>query len=479
MKLKTLVLIISLLIFAGSAYSAAFNGSSGLVNIPTADVLEHLGYDIGVCSSMAFASEEDYLDPKMRSEQDARFNLGIHIPTNSMLSLNLELGVTQYTLLSEKGRKDGVVNFKLQLFQDPTDQLLNSPAANNRSVAWMPSIAIGAKNIVGDGLKYITPAGPYGEYAQNNSFYFVLTKKFNITQGFALKGHYGWGANAFVGHGKDASPGIFFGASTLFMVGATRNPLEVMLDFNGTQYAVGVSFILNNPQMYGSMTESGIRRFLPGLKVQLGISDFEEAMRNYDTAKYDGKKYTPKIEFSLGLTNDYTIKTMGDQPTPKPKPKPTPVVDKDKEEAERAKALAEAIKAKKLAELAKQKAVLASKGVDVTSLEKVMNEMTPIFANSSLSEAGVVTELDGVSFKPNTDQFEAMAFLKLTKLTTVMTKYPPKKVTLRVSGPNAALNQQRGEALKNYLSTRMGVPLGNIAVECASGPEKVIMVTGY
>ena len=122
---------------------------------------------------------------------------------------------------------------------------------------------------------------------------------------------------------------------------------------------------------------------------------------------------------------------------------------------------------------------MASKGVDVASLEKVMNEMTPVFPNTTISEQGVVAEMDGVKFKPNTDQFEAMAYLKLGKLTTVYTKYPPKKVTIRVSGQNAALNQQRGTALKKYISSRMGVSESNIGIECAVGPEKVTLISSY
>ncbi len=478
MRSKTLTVLMFIVIFSVVAYSAAFNGNTGLINIPTADVLEHLGYDIAVCNSMAFASEEDYIDPKMRSEQDARFNFGIHIPTNSMLSLNMELGITQYTLLSEEGRKDGVVNFKLQLFRDPTDKLLNSPAANNPQVAWMPSIALGAKNIVGDGLKYITPAGPYAEYAQKNSFYLTLTKKFNIGPNFALKGHYGWGANSFQGHGKDASPGIFFGASTLFMVGKTRNPFEVMLDYDGSAYSIGVCFILNNPGIFGEMSKSPMARFLPGLKIQIGITDIEEAMRNYDTAKYDGKKFTPKIEFAIGTTNDYTIKSMGKIPTPTPVPTPTHD-DSARLEAERAKALAEALKAKKLAELAKQKAILASKGIEVASLESVMKEVLPIFPKTQLTDTGLKITMNGVKFKANTDTFEAVSYLKLSKLSSIIRKNPPKKIVLDVYSSNKSLSEKRGMALKKYIASRMGYSESQIFVNSRTGGSKVIMNLTY
>ncbi|MCK4665812.1 hypothetical protein KAU33_03640 [Candidatus Dependentiae bacterium] len=479
MKSKLLLSIFLVSLLTGAVFGAAFNGSTGLVNIPTADVLEHLGYDLGVCNSMAFASEEEYLDPRMSNEQDARFNLGLHIPTRALMVMNLEIGVTQYTLLSEEGRKDGVVNFKLQLFRDPTDKTLHHGHVNQAAPMWMPSIALGVKNIVGDGLKYITPAGPYAEYPQNNSAYLVMTKKLNLSPSFGLKMHYGFGGNSFQGHGKDASPGAFFGFSSLFLLGQTGNPLEVMLDYDGNAYAFGLSFILNNPQMYGKMSNSGVRRFLPGLKVQVGISDFEEAMRDYEDAKYDGKKFSPKIEFSLGITNDYTIKSMSDGTPPPPRPpKPPKPSNKEKEEAEQARAYAEALKARKLAELARTKAKLASMRVQGINVDELKADIKPIFPLVKFSGNGFEITMIGVVFKPNSSDLADVSNRKLDKLTPILRKYQSKgvKATIIVSSANVGLALKRAGVLEQYLIQNAGFAPTKIKKKPKTGRDRIILV---
>ncbi|MDD3626080.1 MAG: hypothetical protein PHV06_02050 [bacterium] len=478
-RIKLLLGILFLTTISVLSFGAAFNGSTGLVNIPTADVLEHIGYDIGVCSSSAFAGEDEYLDPRMRSEQDARFNLGIHIPTGSALAMNFELGVTQYTLLSEEGRKDGVVNFKLQLFRDPTDRSLHH-GNQGMGAMWMPSIALGMKNIVGEGLKYITPAGPYAEYAQNNSAYLVMTKRLNLSPSFGLKLHYGWGGNSFQGHGKDASPGVFYGFSTQFLLGATKNPLDIMLDYDGNAMAFGICFILNNPQMYGNMANSPIRRFLPGLKAQIGISDIEEAMRDYDTAKYDGKKFSPKIEFSLGVTNDYTIKSMmsGDQPSPTPKPKPPKPSNREKEEAEQAKALAEALKAKQLAELARTKAKLESMRVQGVNVDELKADIKTIFPLNKFTGNGFEITMIGVVFTPNTSELAAVSNKKLDALAPVLQKYRTKnvKATIIVTSSNAGLSIKRAAVIEQYLITRCGFTPTDITKRPKTGADRIELI---
>ena len=195
------------LLIPGLVLGATFNNVTGLIEIPTADLLGHLEYEIGGSQQMAMSSEdEDYLGPDW-VEEDAKALMGF-----SLYKVDFELGFTQYSWLYDEGGDYGVSHLKVRLLKDPMDIYINPnyPRTFVGRERIMPAIALGVKNIGGNGLKYVNEIGLEGDTPTNNSFYIVMSKTTYTDANKKVKVHFGAGSNDFRGTGRNKSPGIFF-----------------------------------------------------------------------------------------------------------------------------------------------------------------------------------------------------------------------------------------------------------------------------
>ncbi|MDD3627200.1 MAG: hypothetical protein PHV06_07760, partial [bacterium] len=227
-----------LLTFLALVHGANFNNVTGLIEIPTADVLGHLEFELGVSQAMGMSSsQEDYLGADW-VEEDAKAALGLEL-----YRVNLELAFTQYSFLYDEGGDYGAAHMKLRLIKDPMDVYINpdSPQYFQGSDRLIPSIAIGIKNIGGEGVKYISEIGLENETPSANSFYIVMSKTTYNTPNTKLRLHFGAGSNDFRGVGRNSSPGIFFG-SELRLKQNSNIPFRVMMDYSGKHWNIGAEW---------------------------------------------------------------------------------------------------------------------------------------------------------------------------------------------------------------------------------------------
>ncbi|MCK4667730.1 OmpA family protein, partial [Candidatus Dependentiae bacterium] len=311
MKITKFLLSILILLLPLTGFCAAFNSVSGLIEIPTADTLDHLEFELGVSQAMGMSSDqEDYLGPDW-VEEDAKAGLGL-----KLLGVNMELGFTMYSWLYDEGGDYGVAHIKVRLLNDPMDIFIN-PSHPRKFVGrerLLPAIALGVKNIGGDGLKYVNEVGLEGDSPTNNSFYLVMSKTTFNSSRTKFKVHFGAGANDFMGTGRNKSPGIFFG-SELRLKQNSNMPIRILFDYSGKHWNIGADWT---------------NYFI---KMSVAITRLENLRK-----KDQDEGLNPLLNFSISFTN-HTIrnslaydKFLGKEPsavathipTPTPTPTPTP-----------------------------------------------------------------------------------------------------------------------------------------------------------
>ncbi len=495
------------------AFSASFNYSSALVNAPSADVLENLGYYLSINHAQSFSS--DIFDGREAGEQDLNFNFGFQVPMEGIFKLNFEVGLSVFSMFSDFSEQNLFAgNVKLQVLQDPTDKDYKNKYDFDKNPVYefLPSFAIGVRNISGDaGISpigligvYTDPDGNTYNYASeeyqtdknfNNSIYVALSKKFYIGPMF-IQGHLGWGSGVFQGMKKvDRNVGVLWGISTTLFPINKLSPLRIMLDYDGNQYSLGAQLIYNNPQLLNVAKKKSARKFIPGFVVNLAITDIDEAIHTYETAGW-----SPKIVFGLGVTNNaYLIHGSDEGPAKKvvkrkvtkkktPKKKVTKKKKTSKDPVDR-KALARkrAMDAKKKAQEARKRAMAASTGgktaqpeasVKVADLQKAFSDAIKRTVKFVEEDGAVKFIPRSVRFKKATATLLSIAFKSLDEVGAYLKSN--KNVKMQIQGHtdntgsrvgNIDLSGKRAQSVKNYLVKKFGISADRLTVK-GIGPDK-------
>lgn len=256
MKKKVLISIFVFLVSPALVSGAPFiKGMTGIINAPTADVVPHLGVELG---GSAITYKGSGLESgKTKFDWDARLTAG--------LLDRFELGVTVLTEKLYSG------NFKLKFLDESGD--------------YIPSAAWGIRDI--QSRTDITSTGNNNPYTsdQNNSIYFVTSKNFDI-QGIKFALHLGWGTNSF----KADTPllkkfgGVFGGLK--FPI-----PLDMLKE---------LSFL---GEMDGKRVNAGFEYVLPyGVRIGAAVSGIER-LKGSETTHGDGE--------GLTIGGGITISTKG------------------------------------------------------------------------------------------------------------------------------------------------------------------------
>ncbi len=487
MKNKSLLLV---LILSGTMiFATSFNYSSALINAPSAEVLNSLGYWLVINHAHSFSS--DIFDAREVGEEDMNFNFAYHIPMNEgIFKLNLEVGLTVYSMFSVLQDQNALAgNIKLQVIQDPTDKdyKANFDFDKNPVYKYLPSVAIGLKNISGD--KYLTSIGTIPPYLDengdevtygaeeynldnsfNNSFYIAFTKKFYLGD-FFLKGHLGWGMGTFMGVKKaDRNAGLVWGVSTTIFPINKLSPLSIMFDFDGNKYSIGAQLIYTNPQLLDLAKDEGMKKFIPGFVVNLAVTDIDEAFRTYGE-----NGWSPKIEFGLGITNNAYLSYGSDKALvakktvkkPTPKKEVTPKKEKGKEgekkmtpEEIRELAKQKALEARKKAEeqKAKEEALKAQPEIKKEDVEKKFSDTIKATMDFFFEEKFVRFIPKTIKFKTASDEIMSVAFPALDEIAKYLKENPTVKTDIEGHTDNIGersfnvdLATKRAESVKKYL----------------------------
>ena len=238
--------LIFLLFFASITISNPVRGEifteSGLVDIPTGNVLKHGIF--GASTYIAFQHPSENTSPTNENNflGDAvavRFNFG--------LLDRVEIGLTH--LWNEYGSEPSTErtgNLKVQLLRE-------------QEVGAIPSVAIGLENV---GNKLL-PWDSEAEANETLSAFLAISKTFNLPRIHQFAGHIGMGTQRFAP--EEGPMGLFVGLSKEFQPAFARGDITTSLEFDGA----GVN--------------AGLRYTTPsGLRVALGA----ETLNNPDELNY-------------------------------------------------------------------------------------------------------------------------------------------------------------------------------------------------
>lgn len=235
--LLTLVFIIS-----GTARCEIFT-ESGLMDIPTGEVLEHGIFGAGV--SAFFQSSSDF----QRDAAAFRLNIGMFDRT--------EFGLSNLLLQDESYSRYAFAHIKAQLLSE--SELI-------------PNVSIGVENL-GDRI-----SDEWHTY-QSKSVYLVVSKTFNLPLIHLISGHFGIGNNRFAA--ADQPVGFFAGVSTEVSPAFARGDIGFNLEYDGTGLNAGIRHSVNS-----------------GLQIALGVETLNkpEEMRYILSISWSNAKMLEQID---------------------------------------------------------------------------------------------------------------------------------------------------------------------------------------
>ena len=205
---------------------------SGLMDIPTGEVIEHGSFDIG--ANINFRNEAVLT----REEAAIRLDIGLFD--------RVEVGLTSVRLNQEGFL---MANFKARLF---------------RETGKMPNVSAGVQN-VGDEVKQelIDP-----RRYKRKSAYLAISKTFNLPRLHRISGHIGIGNNRFnddLGIGKLFNR-VFLGISKDFQPSFAKGELRLSLEADGRGVNAGIRHTAN----------SGLQVYLGAEALDAPITDGKE-----------------------------------------------------------------------------------------------------------------------------------------------------------------------------------------------------------
>ena len=214
-----------------------FSGS-GLVDVPTGQVLQHGIFEAGA-----------YLGFQQQRLDSSTTNLGdaVAVRLNFGLFDRVEIGVTHIMdEYSEHPAAHRTANLKFRLLKEP-------------ETGAIPSIAIGIEKLGRDIVLWDSDA----EAAESASAFLAISKTFNLPRIHQFSGHIGIGTQRFAF--SERPIGLFVGLRKEFRPAFARGNITTSLEFDGAGVNVGVRYTASS-----------------GLQVALGA----ETLNNPDALRY-------------------------------------------------------------------------------------------------------------------------------------------------------------------------------------------------
>ena len=215
-----LFFLVSAFITVPSPVRSEIFTESGLVDIPTGNVLKHSIFGAGTYIAFQHPSENT-------SPTNGNNTLGdaVAVRLNFGLLDRVEIGLTHvWNEYGSEPSTERTGNLKVQLLKE-------------QEVGAIPSVAIGIENI-GDKL---LPWDSEAEKDETPSGFLVISKTFNLPRIHQFSGHIGMGTQRFA---LEESPiGLFVGLSKEFQPAFARGDITTSLEFDGTGVNAGMRYI--------------------------------------------------------------------------------------------------------------------------------------------------------------------------------------------------------------------------------------------
>lgn len=215
-----LLLLVSASITVSNPVSSEIFTESGLVDIPTGEVLKHGIFGAGTYVAFQHSSE----NIPSTAENNSLVNL-LAIRLNFGLFDRIEVGLEH--LWNEHGFEpvtERAVNLKVQLLKE-------------QEVGVIPSVAIGIESL----STKLFSGDSETEENENPSAFLVVSKTFNLPRIHQFSGHIGVGNQRFVfGEGP---MGLFVGLSKEFQPAFARGDITMNLEFDGVGVNAGMRYV--------------------------------------------------------------------------------------------------------------------------------------------------------------------------------------------------------------------------------------------
>ncbi len=217
-------ILLILFVFASITVSNPVSGEifteSGLVDIPTGEVLKHGIFGVG--TYVAF--QHSFEDMPSTAENNSSVN-ALAIRLNFGLFDRVEFGLEH--LWNEHGFEpvtERTVNLKVQLLKE-------------QEVGVIPSVAIGIEPL----STKLLSGNSETEENENPSVFLAVSKTFNLPWIHQFSGHIGVGTQRFASAG--GTVGLFIGLSKEFQPAFTRGDITMSMEFDGAGVNVGMRYI--------------------------------------------------------------------------------------------------------------------------------------------------------------------------------------------------------------------------------------------
>lgn len=193
---------------------------SGLVDIPTGNVMKH-----GIFGASTYLAFQHPSENTSLTNENSALGDAVAVRLNFGLLDRVEIGLTH--LWNEYGSEPSTErtgNLKVQLLRE-------------QEVGAIPSVAIGIENV---GNKLL----PWDSEAEANeipSAFLAISKTFNLPRIHQFAGHIGMGTQRFAL--EEGTIGLFVGLSKEFQPAFARGDITTSLEFDGAGVNAGLRYI--------------------------------------------------------------------------------------------------------------------------------------------------------------------------------------------------------------------------------------------
>lgn len=200
--LTLITLLLTICLTVSTSVRSEILTESGLVDIPTGEVLKHGIFGVGLHASFQNTTHLP------RDITAFRVNFGMFD--------RVEMGMSHLLLQDENRSRYALAHLKAQLLSE--SELI-------------PNVAIGVENL-GDKVN------PKWNTYQPQSTFFVVSKTFNLPRIHLISGHIGIGNHRFAS--EEQSIGLFSGVSTELQPAFVRGDIALSLEFDGAGANAGI-----------------------------------------------------------------------------------------------------------------------------------------------------------------------------------------------------------------------------------------------
>ncbi len=233
--------LIFTLFFADISAAAPYFRITSLMNIPTAYISQQGIFDVGVHTAILNRRRDE-------------------------VAIRVDLGVFNFAELGLMGLK-----------RDGSDYVLgNIKLLAAPELGMIPALSIGIDNI---GEEVPNSAGDYEQ-----SFYGVMSKRFNLPIIHLISGHLGIGSDRYISDDSIGKylHGVFAGINKEFHVSSLNSDLRVMCEVDGKEFNIGLQYKMDS-----------------GLSVNLAVGELDSApddVRYYLGVSFTNSAIASKID---------------------------------------------------------------------------------------------------------------------------------------------------------------------------------------